>query len=425
MKNVAIVGAGPIGLAAGANLLERGIPFTILEAGETAASSVKAWGHVALFSPWRHLIDPASRRLLEANGWHEPAGLDRAPTGDQLVELYLEPLAALLAEHVRVNARVTAISRRGMDRTRSTHRAETPFIVRSSDADIEASAVIDASGTYLSPNSLASNGLEPRGLDSVAGLISPALPDVLGSDRHRFSGKRVVVAGAGHSAATTLLALVDLKRLDPATSVSWVIRNATAVRVFTPESDELPDRAGLGSRLRAAVEGGEIELVPEFEIESFERRGERAIIHSATRSLEADVIVSATGFRPDLSLEREIRLDLDEVVEAPRKLAPLIDPNVHSCGTVEPHGFAELQHPEPDFFIAGMKSYGRAPTFLLATGYEQVRSIAAHLAGDEAAARAVELTLPATGACSTNAPQPVLIGVGAGTSAPAQSSCCS
>ena len=99
-------------------------------------------------------------------------------------------------------------------------------------------------------------------------------------------------------------------------------------------------------------------------------------------------------------------------MEAPRRLAPLIDPNVHTCGTVEPHGFAELQHPEEGFFLAGMKSYGRAPTFLLATGYEQVRSITAWLAGDLAAATAVELTLPATGVCSTG-------------DAPGASSCCS
>ena len=124
--------------------------------------------------------------------------------------------------------------------------------------------------------------------------------------------------------------------------------------------------------------------------------------HGGVEHITTDLIVNATGFRPDLGILREMRLSLDEIVEAPVKLAPLIDPNVHSCGTVEPHGFAELRHPEPNFFIAGMKSYGRAPTFLLATGYEQVRSITAYLAGDLAAATNVELVLPATGVCSTS-----------------------
>jgi hypothetical protein len=110
--------------------------------------------------------------------------------------------------------------------------------------------------------------------------------------------------------------------------------------------------------------------------------------------------VAATGQRPDFSFARELQLDLDPVVESTRALGPLIDPNIHSCGTVPPHGWRELQHAEPDFFIAGVKSYGRAPTFLLLTGYEQVRSIAAHLSGDDAAADAVRLVLPETGVCN-------------------------
>ena len=93
------------------------------------------------------------------------------------------------------------------------------------------------------------------------------------------------------------------------------------------------------------------------------------------------------------------RSGLDPVLQAPTQLAPLIDPNVHSCGTVYPHGVAELSHPEPNVFLAGMKSYGRAPTFLAMTGYEQVRSIAAALDGDHDAAARVELTLPETGVC--------------------------
>lgn len=115
------------------------------------------------------------------------------------------------------------------------------------------------------------------------------------------------------------------------------------------------------------------------------RQGDRAT------TVRADRIIVAAGFRPDLSYLREVRLGLDPAVEATPALAPLIDPNLHSCGTVRPHGEAELRHPEAGFWMAGMKSYGRAPTFLLATGHEQVRSIAAALAGDWAAAREVQL----------------------------------
>ena len=123
-----------------------------------------------------------------------------------------------------------------------------------------------------------------------------------------------------------------------------------------------------------------------------------------------DEIIAATGFRPELTLTSELRLDLDPVVEAPRALAPLIDPNVHSCGTVPPHGVEELSHPEPGYYAVGMKSYGRAPTFLMMTGYEQVRSVAAALTGDDAAARRIELQLPETGVCSSQPAEARLAG---------------
>src|SRR5690606_37789987 len=118
---------------------------------------------------------------------------------------------------------------------------------------------------------------------------------------------------------------------------------------------------------------------------------------------EVDRIVVATGFRPDFSFLGEVRLALDPAIEAPPALAPLIDPSFHSCGTVPPHGIDELSHPEPGLVIVGSKSYGRAPTFLMATGYEQARSVVAEIAGERVAAREVRLVLPETGVCSAPA----------------------
>jgi thioredoxin reductase len=405
---VAIIGAGPVGLAAAAHLVERGIDFIVYEAGKSVAASVRSWGHIRLFSPWKHLIDPAARRLLEAAGWSAPRYLESAPSGSELVDQYLVPLARLpeIASRIRFGTAVSAVSREGMDRTRTANRATTPLVLRVDGADVTARAVIDASGTYRSPNSLGASGIDPVGLAEVADLVTHALPDVLGTDRARFRNRHVTVVGAGHSAANTILALATLVQTEQQTRISWVIRNGTAARVFTADDDELAGRASLGARLRRLVEFGVVEVVEGFEIVGLRRSSDAAIIighrGGSLHEHETDLIVNATGFRPDLAMLREIRLDLDDIVEAPRRLAPLIDPNVHSCGTVEPHGFAELQHPEPGFFIAGMKSYGRAPTFLLATGYEQVRSIAAWLDGDLASATAVELVLPATGVCSTD-----------------------
>ncbi|WP_295122261.1 NAD(P)-binding domain-containing protein [uncultured Leifsonia sp.] len=407
---VAIIGAGPIGLAAAANLIERGIDFIVYESGADAGSSIQKWAHIRFFSPWRHLVDPASRRLLEAAGWTAPEATG-LPTGGEFVAAYLEPLSKLdaIASRIRYGATVDAVSREGMDRTRSAGRAETPFLLRITDADgvqeVTARAIVDASGTYLTPNGLASSGLDPLGLPAVAEHVSHALPDVLGQERDRFAGKRVTVVGAGHSAANTLLNLAALKREVPQTQITWLIRNAGAVRVTASEDDELIARAAIGKRVDRLIETGAIQQLDRFEILRLAPigAGVRLIGQRAGELVEhdTDVVVNATGFRPNLDMLREIRLELDDIVEAPARLAPLIDPNVHSCGTVEPHGFAELQQPEPNFFLAGMKSYGRAPTFLLATGYEQVRSITAYLAGDIASATNVELALPATGVCST------------------------
>jgi hypothetical protein len=139
-----------------------------------------------------------------------------------------------------------------------------------------------------------------------------------------------------------------------------------------------------------------------------------------------DELVVATGFRPDFDFLREVRLSLDPVVECPPTLAPLIDPNIHSCGTVRPHGARELAQPEPGFYFAGMKSYGRAPTFLMLTGYEQVRSIVAEIAGDREAASRVELVLPETGVCSGpgSVLAPAVATAGAAASATAATGCC-
>jgi thioredoxin reductase len=406
---VVIIGAGPIGLAAAAHLVERDIAFVVLEAGDIA-ESVNAWGHVRLFSPWRHLIDPAARRLLDAAGWTPPTE-DLAPTGRDLVDRYLRPLAALpsIAGHVTTGARVVGVSRQGMDRTRTSGRASTPLVVRFSTdgsvTDLDARAVIDASGTYTSPNPLGSSGWDPLGAAAVADLIWHAMPDVLGTARASFRGKHTTVVGAGHSAATTILNLAELVRIDPGTRLTWVIRGASANRVFTAESDDLADRASIATRLRKLIDFGIVEVVDHFEIDELSRDGDRVTVSGRREGrptvFSTDLLVGATGFRPDLDILREVRLDLDEAVEAPRRLAPLIDPNEHSCGTVEPHGFRELSHPEPGFFIAGMKSYGRAPAFLLATGYEQVRSIVAWLDDDLDSATTVQLDLPSTGVCST------------------------
>ncbi|MCQ2001050.1 FAD-dependent oxidoreductase [Arthrobacter zhaoxinii] len=411
---IAVIGSGPVGLAAAAHLIERGLTPVIFEAGDAPAAAVRAWGHIRLFSPWQYDVDAAARRLLAGTGWQEPEA-ETLPTGVELLEQYLQPLAAVPAirNALHINNEVVAVSREGLDKTRTGGRDATPFLVRVRNADgttvdHRVRAVIDASGTWNSPNPLGSAGLAAPGEPEAytAGFITAPLPDVTGRDRGRFAGKHILVVGAGHSAANTLLALGELAEQEPGTRISWAIRRTSAASVYGGgDLDGLPARGALGSRLRALVEEGRIELHTSLTITGLRSGDSLTVVGSTPRGeaqLDVDLLVPATGFRPNLEMLRELRLDLDPAVEAPRALGPLIDPEFHSCGTVTPHGARLLAHPEKDFYITGMKSYGRAPTFLMATGYEQVRSIAAALAGDQKAADDVELVLPETGVCSTD-----------------------
>ncbi|MBD8079536.1 FAD-dependent oxidoreductase [Cellulosimicrobium arenosum] len=410
---VVVIGAGPVGLAAAAHLLERGLEPLVLEAGDGPGAAVASWGHVRLFSPWRYDVDAAARRLLEPTGWAEPEP-DGLPTGSELVERYLVPLAATpeIATHLRTGTRVVAVARDGADRTRSLGRERNGYRVRTVDGtgavrDVLARAVIDASGTFSTSNPLGVSGLPAAGEAEAAAFVTGPLPDVLGAQRDRFAGRHTLVVGMGHSAANTLLNLIDLAESEPGTTITWAIRGGSPRRLFGGGTDdELPARGRLGTRLQAAVESGHLTLLKRVSIERLVPGDESVRVRGTVRAevldLQVHAIVDATGFRPDLDMLREVRLDLDPIVEAPAALAPLIDPNQHSCGTVPPHGERVLSHPDDGFYLAGMKSYGRAPTFLLATGYEQVRSIAAALAGDRAAADVVELNLPATGVCSSD-----------------------
>lgn len=408
---VAVIGAGPIGLAAAAHVVARGGEVVVLEAGDAVGASVRDWAHVRLFSPWKYLVDDVAAELLSGTGWSAPPG-DVLPTGGELVERYLEPLAAhpRIAPRLRLGRRVVAVARRGVDKARTAGREASPFelVVEEGAGRRErvlARAVIDASGTYRTPNPLGANGLPVPGEGELAARIRYGIPDALGRERARYAGRRVLVVGSGHSAFNALLDLSALCDEEGAGEVVWAVRRREVGLMFGGgERDALPARGGLGERLRRRVESGAVRWVTGFRTERLEAAGDGVVVHGAggERIGPVDEIVVATGFRPELSLTRELRLRLDEALECPVALAPLIDPNVHSCGTIYPHGFEELSNPERDFYTVGMKSYGRAPTFLLLTGYEQVRSVVAALHGDLEAARQVELVLPETGVCSTD-----------------------
>lgn len=396
---VVVVGAGPQGLAAAAHLTERGMDAVVLERGAIAGAAVAEWGHVRLFSGWPELIDSASRRLLARTAWREPdAGY---PTGAQWVRGYLAPLAAALGDRVRTGVAVTGISRLGRDKVVEGGRHMQPFVVHTRDTSgheerLLARAVLDASGTWAHPRPAGADGLPAVG--ETAAAVAHRIPD----DVSRFAGRHILVVGAGHSATHTVLRLAELVRREPGTTVTWALRRPAATALFGGGTDDdLPERAALGARAERLIGEGLVTLVTGFRVAEFRGDGDTfTVVAEDGRTVTGVAQVFAhTGFRPDLGMLSELRLDLDPALEAVAGIAAEIDPNIHSCGSVAATGARELAHPEPGFFIVGAKSYGRAPTFLALTGYEQVRSVVAHLAGDHAAAARNDLVLPETGVC--------------------------
>jgi thioredoxin reductase len=408
---VAIIGGGPVGMAAAAHLLDRGQAVRLYEAGPKVGANIRDWGHVRVFTPWHFCVDSIATRMLEAGGWRAPVQ-DYLPTGGEIVREYLEPLAALppMAAVIETGAKVSAITRQGIDKVVSRDRQAHPFVLvveteRGVRRDL-ARAVIDASGTWRTPNPLGAGGLMAEGEAEFADRIQCGIPDILSRSRVIYAGKTTLVVGSGHSAANALLDLARLGRDNPATKAIWITRSTDLARIYSGgDADQLPARGELGTDVRELAEDGGIELQTGFAIALIRERKGRLIVegetaHGPGRIGPVDRIIAATGQRPDLAITRELRLEVDPWLESAKALGPLIDPNLHSCGSVPPHGHRELSHPEPGFFTVGIKSYGRAPTFLLLTGYEQVRSVVAALAGDLAAADDVHLVLPETGVCS-------------------------
>jgi thioredoxin reductase len=413
---VVVIGAGPVGLAAAAHLLERDLEPLVLERGEDVATNVADWSHVRVFSPWSFNVDDAARRLLEPRGWHAPDP-DLHPTGGELVEDYLRPLASTpeLSPRIRYRARVVQVTRAGFDKLKTGGRDEAPFQVlietEAGEERILARAVVDASGTYATPNPLGAGGVHALGERELAHRISYRVPDVLGDERRRYAGRRVLVAGSGHSAFNAIRDLAELKQDAPDTRVFWAVRRPSLADVFgSGASDQLAERGRLGALIQELVDRDALEVITGFASDRVREGEDGVVVTAGDREIGPfDEVVAVTGYRPDLDVVRELRLGLDSIVESPTELAPLIDPNLHSCGSVPPHGARELAHPESGFYIVGMKSYGRAPTFLLRTGYEQVRSVAAALAGDTEAADRVELVLPETGVCQLDS-EPSAVG---------------
>jgi hypothetical protein len=393
-NTLAIVGAGPIGLEAALAGLDAGLDVHVFERGEAGAHPI-AWGHVRMFTPWRMNVGPAGRAHLAATGW-EPPDAEACPTGLELAERYLQPLAALpeLAGRVHAQAQVVHMSRSGLLKGDSIGEArrEHPFRLLVRDAGgrenfLHAFALIDASGVYGQPHWAGDGGIPARSELYLAPQLSYHVDDVLGLRRDRYAGKRVLVIGGGASAATTVGDLARLAEDVPGTRVVWVTRQERVAPGPAGGDDPLAERRALYARARALATGAHPAVthvggarVEGFEFNSATHRYRVALmIGDQPRVEEVDQVIVNTGFGPDDSLYRELQVHECWASRAPMKLAAAISGS-DDCLTAPAAGADRLANPEPDFYILGHKSYGRSSNFLLETGYRQVADAIAALA---------------------------------------------
>jgi len=353
---VAVLGAGPVGLAAAARLIERGIPFVLLEAGKQVAANLLDYGHVRLFSPWQYNIDRTMASLLEPAGWVAPPASE-LPLAREVVERVLQPFAALpaVASALKLDTRVASISREGFDKVKSAGREKAPFVIRALQAgkpmELRARAVIDATGTWGTPNPIGANGLAALGEAEAAAQIFYGIPDLQGNLRQRYEGKRTLVVGAGHSAANALLALADMAKQVPGMRLAWAVRSPATQRVYGGgAADALPARGELGASLRRLRESGMLEFFGGLRATEIRREAEQLTVLGLDAQQQIvevagiDEIICATGQRPDLTVTSELRLKLDPWLESTEALGPLIDPNLHSWPSRCPQECARLHN---------------------------------------------------------------------------------
>lgn len=393
---IAVLGAGPVGLEAALYGRYLGYDVDVYERGQVA-DNLLGWGHVRLFSPWHLSASPLGIAALAAQdaAWRPPAA-DALLTGREMAEAYYLPLAAsdLLSDSIIANSRVIAVGREGPLKSEligDESRCDYPFrilLADSSGAERVATAdvVIDATGTYGNHNWLGLGGIPAPGERAAAEHIEYGLPDILGEARGHYAGRRVLVIGAGYSAATSMTALAELAGAAPGTAIHWITREPAGAASPGPvpliHDDRLPERDRVARAANALAGGRHAAVVhwPGTAVDAVEWQaaGQFAVRLTGTHAgtIEVDRIIANVGYRPDASLYEELQVHECYATQGPIKLASaLLGQCSADCLDHASAGPESLLNPEPDFYILGSKSYGRNSRFLLSIGLTQIRDI--------------------------------------------------
>jgi hypothetical protein len=401
---IAVIGGGPIGLEAALEARRRGWDVALYEADRIGAH-LRRFGHVQLFTPFRMNATEAGRTRLEAAGVALPAA-DALLSAAELVERYLVPLARLpeLKGSIHERERVTGIGREGITKPRGvpavgdTSREGRAFVIRVETAAgaarlDRADVVLDASGVYATPNATGPGGLPAVNEERLGDRAERWLPDLLGGARTRYRGRKILLVGDGHSAATALVQMDDLSRAGAAGdgfAVEWVHRDRGGDAPYgVIEEDPLPARRELALRANAIARSAPwLRRHPGAAVLSYDPAPEgriRATLQlpsGEARAADVDRVLALVGYRPDIGLCRELQVHLCYASEAPMGLAAALlaarskDPGAaDDCLSQVSHGAGSLRNPEPGFFVVGAKSYGRNASFLLTIGHRQIADV--------------------------------------------------
>lgn len=409
---IAIIGGGPIGVEAALYGACAGQDVSLFERGRIG-ENLRTWGYVHLFTEWGRNRSPLSQRLLSERG-DALAPKDVCPTGDELAD-YLHRVISLPVLRGRIvpQCNIQSITREGTlksDFWNDPRRAMRPFRIVTKGIGGEKvryfDAIIDATGVYTSPNYAGNGGAPCPGEKALAPFIDYAIPDVAGADRSRFVGKHALIVGAGHSAASTLLAINDLMENSTKTRVTWIVRRdvASTGEIYRLDPNDIAGgRRKLGERANALIRHPQVDLRLKTTVESLERRAGRFVVRlSDNTSVECDTVCAHTGFRPDESLWQELQITPHPATGAPSVLlAEHLNSANAKAGVGLSTGYAEkledfqrpenvqdidskdlLRLPEPNFVVLGIKSYGRDAGFLMQNGFRQVRDAYKLLTGD-------------------------------------------
>ncbi|MFO0898733.1 MAG: FAD-dependent oxidoreductase [Pirellulales bacterium] len=372
---IAILGAGPIGLEAALYARFLGYEVALYERGE-AAEHLRQTAHVRWFTPFKQNSSSLGRAALAAQGGVVLPSDDALLTAGELVDAYFRPLAEsdLLVDGLHEQTEVLASGRGELlkgELVGDDARREFPFrvLLRSAEGERveEADVVIDATGVWGRPNSLGAGGIPAVGEAALAARCEHGLPDVLGARRNDFARGHTLVIGAGHSAATNVVALAELAEREPGTQVTWLVRReGEACASFPVErlpDDPVPARRALAERANTLAASGAVQFLAGRSVlalgETAAGRVAVTLSGAPVETLEVDRVLASVGHRPNRRLSAELHVP-------------------------EPAGdSATLLLPEPDFYVLGAKSLGNRGQFLLSQGHAQVRQLFSIL-GDRA-----------------------------------------